>query len=139
MVLTSTEEDRRLRMTMQTAHSPDAVVIGAGPAGLAVARQLDHQHGIRALVLDRAAAPAITWRTRYDDFRLNTSGFLSHLPGQRIPLNAGRWPTKEDMVRYFDSYVRQQNITLRLGCEVNQVDRVADTWLLDTSLGKIRA
>ena len=74
---------------------------GARGSG-AVARQLDHQHGIKALVLDRAAAPAISWRTRYDNFRLNTTGFLSHLPGQRIPLNAGRWPTKEDMVRYFD-------------------------------------
>ena len=93
-------------MTTQTRVGPDAVVIGAGPAGLAVARQLDHQHGIKALVLDRAAAPAISWRTRYDNFRLNTTGFLSHLPGQRIPLTAGRWPTKEDMVRYFDNYVR---------------------------------
>ena len=92
-------------MTTMIHDNPDAVVIGAGPAGLAVARELDHQHGIKALVLDRAAAPAISWRTRYDNFRLNTTGFLSHLPGQRIPLNAGRWPTKEDMVRYFDRYV----------------------------------
>src|SRR5258706_579013 len=121
-----------------TEHSPDAVVIGAGPAGLAVARELDHQHGIKALVLDRAAAPAISWRTRYDNFRLNTTGFLSHLPGQRIPLNAGRWPTKEDMVRYFDDYVRRQNITLELGCEVGGVDRIGGGWRLDTSSGEIR-
>jgi cation diffusion facilitator CzcD-associated flavoprotein CzcO len=45
-----------------TQDSPEAVVIGAGPAGLAVARELDHQHGIKALVLDRAAAPPISWR-----------------------------------------------------------------------------
>src|ERR1700737_2458494 len=82
-------------MTRET--QAGAVVIGAGPAGLAVARELDHQHGIKALVLDRAAAPAISRRTRYEHFRLNTTGFLSHLPGQRIPLNAGRWPTKEDI------------------------------------------
>jgi hypothetical protein len=31
---------------------------------------------------------------------------MSHLPGQRIPLTADRWPTREDMVRYFDDYVR---------------------------------
>jgi putative flavoprotein involved in K+ transport len=95
----------------RTQDSPEAVVIGAGPAGLAVARQLDHQHGIKALVLDRAAAPAISWRTRYESFRLNTTGFLSHLPGQRIPLNAGRWPAKEDMVRYFDHYVQRRRLT----------------------------
>jgi putative flavoprotein involved in K+ transport len=126
-------------MTTQTLDSPDAVVIGAGPAGLAVARELDHQHGIKALVLDRAAAPAISWRTRYDNFRLNTTGFLSHLPGQRIPLTAGRWPTKEDMVRYFDHYVAQQNIALRLGCEVHRIDRARGHWQLDTSSGEIRS
>lgn len=114
-------------------------MIGAGPSGLAVARELEHRHGIVPVVLERAAAPAVAWRRRYDDFRLNTSGFLSHLPGQRIPLRAGRWPTKEDMVRYFDSYVRAQDITLRLGCEVNRVDRAADGWRLDTSSGTIRA
>lgn len=118
--------------------NPEAVVVGAGPAGLAVARELGHQHGINALVVDRASAPAISWRTRYDGFRLNTSGFLSHLPGQRIPVNAGRWPTKEDMVRYFDHYVQRQGIALLLGCEVRRVDRAGGAWQLDTSSGEIR-
>jgi putative flavoprotein involved in K+ transport len=117
---------------------PDVVVIGAGPSGLAVARELRHRHGIWALVIDKAAAPAVSWRNRYDNFRLNTNGFLSHLPGQRIPLTAGRWPTKEDMVRYFDRYVRQQDITLALGCEVNHIDRSANGWLVGTSWGEIR-
>jgi putative flavoprotein involved in K+ transport len=116
----------------------DAVVIGAGPAGLAVARELEHQHGINTTIVDRAAAPANSWRTRYDNFRLNTTGFLSHLPGQRIPVAAGRWPTKEDMVAYFDSYVRRQDLTLRLGCGVNHIDRASDGWRLDTSSGEIR-
>jgi putative flavoprotein involved in K+ transport len=132
-------DDRRSRMTTGTLHSADAVVIGSGPAGLAVARQLDHRHGVQTLVVDRAAAPAISWRKRYDNFRLNTTGFLSHLPGQRIPLTAGRWPTKEDMVRYFDRYVERQNIDVRLGCEVLRVDRSGDGWQLDTSSGEIRA
>jgi cation diffusion facilitator CzcD-associated flavoprotein CzcO len=116
----------------------DVVVIGAGPSGLAVARELEHHHRISALVIDRAPAPAVSWRTRYDNFRLNTNGFLSHLPGQRIPLEAGRWPTKEDMVRYFDSYVRLQNITIQLECEVSRIDRAEGGWLLDTSSGEIR-
>jgi cation diffusion facilitator CzcD-associated flavoprotein CzcO len=126
-------------MTAGVRDSFDAVVIGAGPSGLAVARELKHQHGVKTLTVDRAAAPAISWRTRYDNFRLNTTGFLSHLPGQRIPFTAGRWPTKEDMVTYFDSYVRRQDITLRLGCAVNRIDRAPGGWQLDTSSGEIRA
>ncbi len=81
----------------------------------------------------------MSWRNRYDNFRLNTSGFISHLPGQRIPLRSGRWPTKDDMVSYFDSYVRRQNITLALGCEVNRIDRVDGCWRADTSLGDMQA
>ncbi len=125
-------------MTAEAEGWLDAVVIGAGPSGLAVARELEHRHGIRTLVVDRAAAPAISWRTRYDNFRLNTNGFLSHLPGQRIPLSAGRWPSREDMVCYFDRYVQQQNIALELGCEVNRIDRAECGWQLDTSSGEIR-
>jgi putative flavoprotein involved in K+ transport len=125
-------------MTADVQDSRDAVVIGAGPSGLAVARELEHQHGVNTLVIDRAAAPAISWRTRYDNFRLNTTGFLSHLPGQRIPLTAGRWPTREDMVRYFDNYVLRQSITLELGCEVYGVDPAGSGWRLDTSSGEIR-
>ncbi len=125
-------------MNTQFKDIHDAVVIGAGPSGLAVARELEHKHGLETLVLDRAAAPAVSWRTRYDNFRLNTTGFLSHLPGQRIPLTAGRWPTREDMVRYFDNYVRRQNITLALGCEVNGIVPASGGWRLDTSSGEIR-
>ncbi len=117
----------------------DVVVVGAGPAGLAVARQLKHRHRITALVVDRAAAPAMSWRTRYDHFRLNTNGFTSHLPGQRIPLTAGRWPTKEDMVRYFDRYVQTQDIALRLSCQVNRIDRAGSLWMLETSSGELRS
>lgn len=114
-------------------------MVGAGPAGLAVARELGHRHSISALVLDKATAPAMLWRNRYDDFRLNTSGFLSHLPGQRIPLRCGRWPTRDDMVGYFDSYVRRQDITLTLGCEVNRVDRTPGCWRARTSRGDLCA
>lgn len=117
----------------------DVVVIGAGPSGLAIASRLWHQHGIDALVVDKADAPAMSWRRRYDDFRLNTTGFLSHLPGQRIPLTTGRWPTKEDMVAYFDDYVRRQHITLKLGVAVSRIDHATGGWQLDTDSGPIQA
>jgi putative flavoprotein involved in K+ transport len=108
------------------------VVVGAGPCGLAIARQLAHEQKIDPLALDRASAPASTWRDRYDGFRLNTCGYWSHLPGQPIPRRYGRWPKRDDMVDYFDSYVRHQQIRLALGVTVTRVDRDGDRWRITT-------
>ncbi|MEZ0340479.1 flavin-containing monooxygenase [Mycobacterium sp. pV006] len=110
----------------------DVVVVGAGPSGLAVARQLRHEQGIDGVILDRADTPASAWRSRYDGFRLNTCGFWSHLPGQPIPVRHGRWPGRDDMVTYFDDYVRRQRLHVRLGVAVTRIDRAGPGWLVHT-------
>jgi cation diffusion facilitator CzcD-associated flavoprotein CzcO len=104
------------------------VIVGAGPCGLALARQLKHERGIDALVLDRADRPASSWRTLYDGFRLNTCGYWSHLPGHRLPRRCGRWPTRDDMVDYFDDYVLRQGLRLRLDATVTHVNRDPRGW-----------
>ncbi|OAN36109.1 flavin-containing monooxygenase [Mycolicibacterium iranicum] len=114
------------------------VVVGAGPCGLAIAQRLRHDRGVDALVVDRADAPASTWRTRYDGFRLNTCGFWSHLPGQRIPVRYGRWPGRDQMVDYFDDYARRQELRIRFGCSVIRIDREGGDWVLHTEDTPIR-
>jgi cation diffusion facilitator CzcD-associated flavoprotein CzcO len=108
----------------------ECIVLGAGPCGLAVARQLCHRHGVEALAVDRAPAPAWSWRQRYGRFRLNTCGWWSHLPGQRIPLRHGRWPGREAMVDYFDDYASRQAIELRLNWDVSRIERINGGWRL---------
>ncbi|WP_422743695.1 flavin-containing monooxygenase [Mycobacterium sp. WMMD1722] len=120
-------------------HDEDVIVIGAGPCGLAIARQLAHERGIDALVVDGADAPASAWRLRPDGFRLNTCGFWSHLPGQRIPRRHGRWPGRDAMVAYFDDYVRRQGVRLRLGVTVVRLDGHDDRWLVTTEDGHAHA
>lgn len=110
----------------------DVIIVGAGPSGLAVARQLKHEQGVDALILDRADAPAWSWRTRYDGFRLNTCGFWSHLPGQPIPVHHGRWPGRDDMVAYFDDYARRQRLRMRLGVSVTRLDHDGGRWRVQT-------
>ena len=117
----------------------DVIVVGAGPCGLAIARQLRHERGIDALIVDRESAPAASWRRLYDGFRLNTCGFWSHLPGQRIPRRHGRWPQRDALVGYFDDYVRRQGLRLQLGVPVIRLDREGDRWTVTTDHGSTHA
>ncbi len=68
------------------------VIVGAGPAGLAAAREL-RRAGLDPLVLERADAVAASWRARHDHLHLNTHRALSHQPGMRLPGRSGlTWP-----------------------------------------------
>lgn len=110
------------------------IVIGAGPAGLATAAQLQGQ-GVPALIVDRATAVAESWRTRYDGFRLNTSRHFSHLPGRRIPRDYGTWPSREAMVAYFEDYAACHNLRVELDVEVVRIERAGHGWELSIQDG----
>src|SRR3954452_9151580 len=62
----------------------EPVVVGAGPAGLAVAATLARQ-GRPCVVLDQAESVGASWQGRYDSLRLHTVRWLSGLPGAPIP------------------------------------------------------
>jgi putative flavoprotein involved in K+ transport len=77
----------------------DALVIGAGPAGLAVAA-CRRRRGVEALVVDKGTAVGDSWRNRYDRLHLHTPRVQSALPGLRMPRRFGRWVTKDDVADY---------------------------------------
>src|SRR4051794_20057763 len=60
----------------------EAIVCGAGPAGLATAAML-RKRGVESLVLEQGGEVAPSWRSRYDGLRLNTLGWMSRQPGLR--------------------------------------------------------
>lgn len=66
----------------------DVLVVGAGPAGLALACGL-RQHGVQARVVDRAGAPATTSRANFLHARgsevLDRLGALGDLPARSVP------------------------------------------------------
>src|SRR2546428_4340515 len=113
---------------------PDVVVVGAGPGGLAAARELQHR-GLETLVVERAPALGATWRSGYDSLRLNTLRSLSHLPGSRFPRRLGRWVGKDQLLGYLDEYASRNRLRLQLGTEVRPVERDRDAWALETSAG----
>jgi cation diffusion facilitator CzcD-associated flavoprotein CzcO len=114
------------------------VVIGAGPAGLAVAAELGRL-GVAATVLERASAVGASWRGRYDRLRLNSSRWFSSLPGEPYPRAAGTFPSRDQMVSYLEGYASGKSVDVRLNTGVERIDRNEGTWLLRTSTGDLSA
>src|SRR5688572_6874087 len=116
----------------------DVLVVGAGPAGLAVAACLKKQ-GVEPVVVDRGKSVGESWRRRYERLHLHTPRVQSALPGMRIPRSSGRWVSKDDMAEYLQQYARHHGIEPRFGTEVQRLERPDDGWTAVTRDGKVTA
>jgi putative flavoprotein involved in K+ transport len=112
------------------AENVDSIVIGAGPAGLAAARELIRA-GRRVIVFEKGPGVATSWRSHREGLRLHTVRRLSGLPGMRIPRSYGQYVSSADLVRYLERYTEHFGIEVRHGVVVSTIRR-ADAAALDT-------
>jgi cation diffusion facilitator CzcD-associated flavoprotein CzcO len=116
----------------------DAVVIGAGPAGLAAALALKDR-GIRSLVVDRADRIASSWHQRYEGLRLNTWRRYSRLPNRPFPNGTPTFPTRAQVIEYLERYAGEDGFEVRLGTAAERIERDDADWLVRTTAGELRA
>ncbi len=112
----------------------DVLVIGAGPTGLCCAYYLE-QAGIRYTVVDRSDKIGSTWANLYPSLHLNTANFVSNLPGQRIPLKYGVYPSGRNFYQYLQDYAKQHQFHIRLNVTVKRVSPLGTHWRVETSEG----
>ncbi|TGE14767.1 flavin-containing monooxygenase [Hymenobacter elongatus] len=98
----------------------DAVVIGAGQAGLAAAYYLQ-QHQQRFVILDERTAVGDVWAARFDTLKLFSPAWVSGLPGYAWSGNPLRYPSKEDAAAYLRQYAAHFHFPLALGQRVVRV------------------
>jgi cation diffusion facilitator CzcD-associated flavoprotein CzcO len=113
-------------------------VVGAGPAGLAVAAML-RREGLGAVVLEQGEEPGAAWAWRYDRLRLHTHRRLSGLPGHPIPRAYGPWVARDDVRAYFRDYAHAHQLDIRTGTPVERIDRDGEGWVLRTGAGDLPA
>jgi indole-3-pyruvate monooxygenase len=109
----------------------DILVIGAGPAGLAVAGCLV-QRGLRPVVIEKADGVAAAWRSHYERLHLHTVKALSALPGRPFPEHYPRYVPRQAMVEYLVAYAGQHAITPLFEEAARAITPVADGWLTVT-------
>lgn len=122
-----------------TTPGKDAIVIGAGPAGLAAAAQLQ-KVGYAVVVIDKADSVGASWSHHYDRLHLHTSRSLSSLPGRPMPRRYGQWVARDHFREYLAEFATQEKLDVRLGVTASSVKREADgRWSVESSIGALSA
>lgn len=111
-----------------------AVIIGAGPAGLAAAACLK-KTGMAVTILERADTIASSWHAHYDCLHLHTARGRSTLPGLDYPKGTGKYPSRKDVIAYMQAYAAHHGLTPRLGCTVTSVKPTPQGWQVSHSNG----
>ena len=111
-----------------------AVVIGAGPAGLATSRELGRRR-IDHVVLERGDTLGHTWANLYASLVLHTGKHLSSLPGLPFPRTTRLFPSRQDFLHYLHEYARRFDLPLRTSAAVETVERAGGHWRVRTQEG----
>ncbi len=119
---------------MNSTASSHVLIIGAGPAGLAVAVLLG-QKGVTFTLLEQSGVAA-SWRGHYDRLHLHTARQFSDLPGWPMPHDYPRYPSRQQVVEYLDAYAHHFGLQPHLGQRVTNARRVQDGWQVTADTGQ---
>ena len=116
--------------------SLNTVVVGGGPAGIAVSYFLQ-QNQITHILLEKDRAFS-EWYKRWDSFHMNTANWMNSLPGAEIEFAPGAsrdaLGTKLEALGYFESYLTTVNLPLQEFTEVTSIKQSRDgSWIVASS------
>lgn len=114
--------------------SCDALVVGAGPAGLATSRELTRR-GVSHVVLERGDQVGQTWARLYDSLVLHTAKRLSALPGLAFPPGTPLFPTRTDLLAYLHRYAETFRVPVETQADVAYLRRADSVWTARTTRG----
>jgi len=107
------------------------VIIGAGPAGLAAAGALA-KAGIKNTLLERSDQAGNSWQSHYDRLHLHTVKYTSWLPHIKFPREYPKYPSKQQVVDYLQSYAEHFDINPHFNQKVVNAHHRNRRWRIET-------
>src|ERR1700692_3660841 len=112
--------------------NPDAIIVGAGPAGLACAMTM-RGAGLNVTVLEKADNVGSVWRRHYDRLHLHTDRKHSGLPGMAMPPTYPAYPSRLQVVEYLEGYAARFDIRPAFNTKVSSISRDGTQWCAHTA------
>lgn len=106
---------------------PDALIVGAGPAGLACAATMS-ANGLQVAVLEKADNVGSSWHRHYDRLHLHTDRNHSGLPGMAMPRTYPLYPSRAQVVEYLENYAARFGIRPMFGTTVGSLHHQQGQW-----------
>ncbi len=107
------------------------IVIGAGPAGLAVGACL-RQAGISCIILEQSDKVGSVWHRHYDRLHLHTHKKNSELPFFPYPKYYPRYPSRSKVIDYLESYAQKFQLDIRFLQQVISARYQNEQWEVQT-------
>ena len=107
-------------MNASSSDRHEAVVIGAGQAGLAAGYHLARR-GIDFTVLEASVRVGDVWRERYDSLLLYSPARYDALPGLPFPLGRSAFPTGRQMADYLEAYADHHQLPVETGVRIDRM------------------
>ncbi|MEV3965584.1 NAD(P)-binding domain-containing protein [Nocardia sp. NPDC050193] len=122
---------------MTSEYAYDAVVIGGGQSGLAVAHHMTGQR-LNTAVLEASGEATGSWPHYYDSLTLFSPARYSALPGRRFPGDPDRYPHRDEVVDYLRSYAAALDADIHTSTPVEAVTPIgSDGFTVTTGSGRV--
>ena len=108
------------------------LIIGAGPAGLAVAGRF-RKLNISFEIVEQTNKIAWSWHNHYDRLLLHTVKELSHLPHLEFPEEYPRYVPKAKLAQYYEDYAKHFDIKPQFNVEVQSIVQESNQWQVNTN------
>ena len=116
----------------------DSIVIGGGQAGLAAGYHLQRR-GLKFTILEANSDAIGSWGHYYQSLKLFSPARYSSLPGMRFPGDPSRYPSRDEVIAYFQHYRAHFNLPVITSTRVEQITQSNGIFHLTTNNGEFQA
>jgi len=127
--------DRPDRRVDPTVEIYDALVIGAGQAGLSASYHLVRR-GTRHIVLDADDRPGGAWQHRWDALTMHDVHGVADLPGAKLPPDSGAERANQFVPAYFAAYETELGLPVERPVRVRRVHDVEGLLVVESDDGR---